>query len=321
MEKLNSLFLSPEVHLLFFLECFLLLVLSVAFFHAITILKNWVKGETTNKQYQLEKKSYLVTTTISVTFFIKILLLPFFIYTINELAVIIPGAMCAAGVVWANSYGTPLLFIKISLIILTALWLSLNHQDNVSTGYPYFKIKLWFFIILYILMIAELVIEFIFLSKQSTATPVMCCSSIFGDNGNNINQIPLNLTKLDLVIVFYISYISVMISAYFRSKIALSISAIISVYFSYYAIIYFFGIYIYELPTHKCPFCLLQSEYNYIGYFIFGSLFIAIYYTLSVILFNFKSSLYSKVKIWFTFFVIITSFSFIKYLLINGVFL
>jgi len=30
--------------------------------------------------------------------------------------------------------------------------------------------------------------------------------------------------------------------------------------------------YIYELPTHHCPFCILQREYSYIGYFFYASL-------------------------------------------------
>ena len=30
--------------------------------------------------------------------------------------------------------------------------------------------------------------------------------------------------------------------------------------------------YLYELPTHHCPFCLLQAEYHFIGYPLYGSL-------------------------------------------------
>ena len=32
------------------------------------------------------------------------------------------------------------------------------------------------------------------------------------------------------------------------------------------SLISFISIYIYELPTHHCPFCILQQEYHYIGY-------------------------------------------------------
>jgi len=30
--------------------------------------------------------------------------------------------------------------------------------------------------------------------------------------------------------------------------------------------------YVYELPTHHCPFCLLQREYHWLGYPLYGSL-------------------------------------------------
>jgi len=32
------------------------------------------------------------------------------------------------------------------------------------------------------------------------------------------------------------------------------------------AILSFISVYFYELPTHHCPFCILQQEYGYIGY-------------------------------------------------------
>jgi hypothetical protein len=31
----------------------------------------------------------------------------------------------------------------------------------------------------------------------------------------------------------------------------------------------FISIYFYELPTHHCPFCILQKEYGYIGYLLY----------------------------------------------------
>ena len=35
----------------------------------------------------------------------------------------------------------------------------------------------------------------------------------------------------------------------------------------------FISLYIYEMPTHHCPFCFLQEEYSYIGYPLYLSLF------------------------------------------------
>jgi hypothetical protein len=39
------------------------------------------------------------------------------------------------------------------------------------------------------------------------------------------------------------------------------------------AVIAVISVYYYELPTHHCPFCLLQSEYHYIGYPLYLALF------------------------------------------------
>ena len=35
------------------------------------------------------------------------------------------------------------------------------------------------------------------------------------------------------------------------------------------SLVSFISIYIYELPTHHCPFCFLQKEYGYIGYALY----------------------------------------------------
>jgi len=45
--------------------------------------------------------------------------------------------------------------------------------------------------------------------------------------------------------------------------------------FSFAAVISFISLYFYELPTHHCPFDLLQREYLYIGYPLYLSLFAA----------------------------------------------
>jgi hypothetical protein len=38
------------------------------------------------------------------------------------------------------------------------------------------------------------------------------------------------------------------------------------------SILSFISLYVYELPTHHCPFCLLQREYGYVGYPLYVAL-------------------------------------------------
>jgi hypothetical protein len=38
------------------------------------------------------------------------------------------------------------------------------------------------------------------------------------------------------------------------------------------ALVSFICLYFYELPSHHCPFCILQKEYHYIGYALYATL-------------------------------------------------
>jgi hypothetical protein len=41
------------------------------------------------------------------------------------------------------------------------------------------------------------------------------------------------------------------------------------------SIISFISIYVYEHPHHHCPFCILKSGYDYVGYLLYVPLFVA----------------------------------------------
>ena len=60
-------------------------------------------------------------------------------------------------------------------------------------------------------------------------------------------------------------------------KILSVVANLLFVFIAYYSVVYFFGTYIYELPTHNCPFCMLQKEYYYVGYLLWGMLFGGVY--------------------------------------------
>jgi len=316
-EKLSSIFLSPETSIEIFLEFLLLVVLSFTLLQTLFILKNYQQNSTTELQYKLEKKSYLVSVVISVVLLFKIILVAFFTYSLDELSFIVPGAMCVAGVISSNDYGEPLLGLKLVILLLASLWLLVNRVDVFSKKNLYFKKKLWFFIGLYILIVLEFFLSFKFFTLIETQNPVLCCSVIFDDTEN---PLPFNLSISWLLGVFYALYFIVMACAYKKQKISLLISSVIFTYFSYYAIVYFFGTYIYELPTHKCPFCMLQKEYYYIGYFIYSMFFLGVYYTL-VSQFDFNKNSFKKVMLFFTIFILSLSAYFLIYIIRNGVFL
>jgi hypothetical protein len=94
---------------------------------------------------------------------------------------------------------------------------------------------------------------------------------------------------------------------------------------SIFSLIVFFSPYIYELPTHHCPFCILQSEYFYIGYFLYATLFLGTFFGLSVVsveLVGGDKAFYYKTSLFFiAIYILLVSYFFIFYYLKNGVFL
>ena len=313
---MSKIFLSLEVSIFLFVETFLFFMLLIAMYHTLTILLKYNRDATGSLQYILEKKSYLVGVIVWVALVVKIFLLLFFVYTLSELADIVPGAMCGAGVIGSNIYGEPLLLLKIAIVFLACLWILLNIEEQRDIKRTFFRVKLWFFGGLFFLIVLEAILETFFLSNISTQNPVLCCSTIYKDTELGV-AVPFKISNMVLVPLFYFSLALTVVSNYKKYKVVNIFLTLLFSYISYYAIVYFFGTYIYELPTHKCPFCLFQSEYNYIGYFIFGSLFVASFYSISSSLSIFATKSYGKAILWYLLFFSIVSYNFIFYIINN----
>lgn len=316
-----NIYLLNDLIVFLFIEMILVILLIICEYSVLKILKNWNFEATTASQYFLEKRNYLVNTIINFTIFAKIILFIFFIKSLAELSKVVPGAMCIAGVVSANDYGEILLLFKIFIIFILGIWLLINKLDLEKKNFPFIKQKYFLFNTLLILIIIELILEFIFFNNIPLKVPVFCCSIIFKSE-----SLPFGLEKFSLVGIFYLIFFCVILTNYFKKFILAFLSNILFLFISYFAVTYFFGIYIYLLPNHQCPFCILQKEYYFIGYFIWISLFLGVYFGISpyVIesIINKQDGRFFKYSIFFnTIFVLICSYFVLIYYIKNGVFL
>jgi len=89
------------------------------------------------------------------------------------------------------------------------------------------------------------------------------------------------------------------------------------------SLIAFFGTYIYELPTHHCPFCFLQKDYYYVGYLIYILLFSGTFYGVAVGFVQSKGNEknYKISMIFITLYVVLVSLYPVFYFIKNGVWL
>lgn len=277
---MNELFLSNQVIVFLLSESTLFALLMIAFVVSFKILLKWDFESFTPYQFTLERQSYLVSTIILFVFIMKFILIIYFIFTIDALSLLVPGAMCAAGVITANEYGSYLLILKLTILFFLTLWFYVHYYDMRTKNHLWFKQKSWLFSLIFFLILLELFLDFGYFSHIDTQTPVSCCSTIFGQL-EGANPLPFGLSIDMLLILFYLLYVLVILTIKSNQTVLYIIANILFVYIAYYAVVYFFGTYVYQLPSHKCPFCMMQVEYVYVGYILWGSLFLASYMGIS----------------------------------------
>ncbi len=89
--------ISPEVLTILILNGLIVIFASISLIFAIKIALYWDIDSTTEYQYRLEKRGYLVSTIIKYILSIKIPLFLFFIWTLDKTSNLITGAMCGLG--------------------------------------------------------------------------------------------------------------------------------------------------------------------------------------------------------------------------------
>lgn len=276
---LNEILLNNQVLVYLLSEAVLFVLALVAFVVTVGLLRRWDFGSFSQRQFGLERRAYLVMSVIGFVFVAKLFLVIYFVYTIDALALLVPGAMCAAGVISANGYGLNLLFVKLVILFVLLLWVALNRYDLEAKSYPIFRAKSWLFVGIFALLTLGLWLDISYFIHIDITVPVSCCSALFGQL-EGANPLPFGLDTRWLLILFYALYAVNILSLLTHQKATALIASALFVFVGYYAVVYFFGTYVYELPTHKCPFCMMQRDYYYVGYLIWGTLFVGTYETL-----------------------------------------
>lgn len=269
---MNEILLNNQVIVYLLGESILFGLLLIAFVMTVGILVKWDFGSYAEHQFELERRAYLVMTILIFVFVVKFLLLIYFVFTIDSLSLLVPGAMCGAGVISANDYGMFLLFLKLAILFFVLLWMALNAYDLQAKNYPLFRAKSWLFVAIFLLATIESSVDFAYFSHIDTLTPVHCCSTLYGQL-EGANPLPFGLDTKLLLILFYLLFFVVVGTAITNQRVLSAMATLLFVVIAYYSVVYFFGTYIYELPTHKCPFCMMQRAYYYVGYLVWGTLF------------------------------------------------
>jgi hypothetical protein len=146
-----------------------------------------------------------------------------------------------------------------------------NYVDNRGDDYPLIRKKYFFFLLLVPLVLLETVLQANYFIRLRPDIITSCCGTLFSTESSLLPSDLDFIPKFPAKTVFYI-VIGLTIGsggyAFLKGRgIALfSGLSLLTLLVSVVSIFSFISLYIYELPSHACPFCLLQKEYHYIGY-------------------------------------------------------
>jgi len=253
-------------------------LLVLASWYAIRILRHWDLASGSELQLGLERRTYLVSTVMGYACAFQVVSLFLFIYTADDLAPLFVGAMCAVGTLFVNPFGYPTLLLKVVGAVMAGAWLIVNHADNCGRDYPLIRQKYAFLLVLTPVVLGETATQGAYFAGLKADVITSCCGSLFSSRGPGVASELASLPILPAKVAFY-GVVAALLTAgaWFCRRATggylvagLSLLAFAT---SIAALISFISLYIYELPTHHCPFCILQREYNFIGYPLYGMLF------------------------------------------------
>lgn len=249
-----------------------------AAWHGLNILRHWNLASGSERQLQLERRTYLVSTLLRNALVFELLSLALLVVVADRLHLQINGAMCAVGTFNANSWGYPALLLKVFNVVGAGLWLTLNSADSRGYDYPLVKIKNRLLLALVVPVAMESVLLSQFFHNLRGDVITSCCGSLFSAGGNQVAAELVGLPPLPTAIGFYLAMTLTLVLgvAVLRGKgrgAALAMSSGLSFIIALAALISVFAPLFYQLPHHHCPFCILQRDYFHLGYLLYAALF------------------------------------------------
>ena len=257
-----------------------LLMILYAAALGLKILLRWDFSSSSEEQLDLERRISLVSTLVSYALGFEILSLFLFIFTVDEIHSLFTGAMCATGTLNAAPLGWYALLLKILIFFAAACWLALNFLDGRAEDYPLVRRKFAWLLLLAPLVGMEFWLQAAFFLNLQPEVITSCCGSLFSAGGGGLAAELTALPVKPLMAAFYAVALLCLAAAWgcLRWNAAAfrwTFSTLAALFFplSLAAVISFISLYIYALPTHHCPFDLLQQHYGYVGYPLYLGLF------------------------------------------------
>jgi hypothetical protein len=262
---------NPSILALLVSSILISLMILYAAGYGVLILRRWDISSGSELQLSLERRTYLISTIVSYFLAFQLVSLFLFIQTADSICHLFVGAMCAVGSLTLNGFGYPTLLLKIVTFIMAGLWLILNHADNQGYDYPIIRAKYLLLLIMAPFILTETVVQGIYFLGLKPDIITSCCGALFSQGSRGIASEILAMPSIPAKILFYFSMLATFAAGtrlFLNGKGGYLFASLCGITFavSIASVISFISLYFYEMPSHHCPFCILQKEYGYVGY-------------------------------------------------------
>jgi hypothetical protein len=259
-----------------------LLVLVAAAPFALQVIRRWDLHSGSELQLVLERRTYLLSTLTAFILATQIGALLLTVFNADRMAVMFVGAMCAVGTLNANAWGFPMLTAQIAVFFLAATWLTLNQVDNQAPDYPLVRVKYALLLLLLPALAATFALQLKYFLNLRADVITSCCGSLFSEQGPTLASEASGMEAKPAILLFYVALgVAVFANALHAglrrrwSGIFAALASAAGFVAALVGILSFVSLYVYEHPHHHCPFCLLKPEYGYLGYLLYGPLFVS----------------------------------------------
>lgn len=278
-------FLNPWSLALSLCSLVVLALGAVAAKTAVRVLRFWEPGSDSNRQIRLENEIWLSSTLVAYGLGFQILTLILFVLAADQFCQVIVGAMCATGALLANPYGMPALLVKLFGVFFYGFWILLHQLDIRSEQYPLVRIKYLALLLLLPLLGVDATLQTFYIAGIKPDIITSCCAVVFGESTGGSTNLLSGFSQPGLLLAFGGSIAGLVLVGWgllrrWRSWLA-GLYALGWLWFftlSLVVITTVISSYVYAMPYHKCPFCLLKPEYHYFGFALYGALIPAAFF-------------------------------------------
>lgn len=261
-----------------------LFLIAVAARTGFRVLRSWDPASDDALQISLESETWLASTLVEYGLGLQILTLLLFVLAADQFSQVIAGAMCATGSLLANPFGIPTLYVKLAGVFLYGFWLLLHQLDIRVETYPLVRLKFVYLLLLAPFLLVDFTLQTLYIAGLRPDIITSCCSVVFAEAGPDSGNL-MGIPPQALLLTAYYSGIILLGGlgiVLLKSRTAGRLRGALTWLYTGGWVAFFFlalavltsilSCYIYALPNHRCPFCIIKAEYHYIGLGIYFAL-------------------------------------------------